>query len=750
MRFLLIVPLFMLCLQIHAQRAVIKGKIEQAHTHIPVLNGYVQLINTTNRITYTDVEGRFEFKSLATGTYYLTVHSLGYEPITDTIQVEESETFHIIYTLTESPLEIPEIQISARSEVGFTTINAIDFKLRPIHTTQDLLRMVPGLFIAQHAGGGKAEQLFLRGFDVDHGTDIAISVDNMPVNMVSHAHGQGYADLHFIIPETVDNMQFNKGCYQANTGDFNTAGAVRFQTKNVIPENKAKIEAGRFNTYRGTLLLNLLPVKDSTERRHSAYLASEAFYSKGFFESPQHVNRFNAFGKYHGILSRNTFLTASISMFTSKWDASGQIPQRAVDDGSIGWFGSIDDSEGGKTTRTNANVQLTTDTGTLGTWTNQVFWSKYTFSLFSNFTFYKNYPTEGDEIHQYENRNLFGCNTSLKKDYTVARKTIQTNIGAGYRGDYINTIGLAQVEKRRFLNDVKKGSIQENTIHGFLDASLLLSARVTCNAGLRYDYFLFAYNSSIDDTSSANRGQGILSPKATIYYKLSQSVQLYTSGGYGFHSNDARVSVYRTAQSSLPRAKSADLGTNLKIGNKLFLNAALWYMYLESEYVYVGDDGLLEPSGSTTRMGIDMSFRYQVLKWLFADVDLNLARPRYINLPEGENYVPLAPPVTSTGGLSVKQGNWSAGLRYRYLGKRPAVEDRTTIASGYFIMDAVVNYQWKQLQVGISAENIFNRKWREAQFATESRLKNETAPVTEIHFTPGTPFYVKASVGVLF
>ena len=749
MKFILIVLLQFLYLFAHAQSGVIKGKVEQAH-NVPILNSYVQLTNRSNQIAYTDVEGRFEFTALPAGTYYIRIYSLGYESLTDTIYLNPSETLYKSYALNETTVEIPEIPIAARREVAFTTISSIDFKLRPVNTTQDLLRQVPGLFIAQHAGGGKAEQLFLRGFDVDHGTDVAVSVDNMPVNMVSHAHGQGYADLHFVIPETVDNIQFNKGCYQAGTGDFNTAGAVRLQTKNFIPENKIKLEAGRFNTCRGIILLNLLPAKDTIERKHSAYMASEAFYSKGFFESPQHFNRFNVFGKYHGILSRNTFLTASISTFTSRWDASGQIPQRAIDNGSIGWFGAIDDSEGGKTTRSNANVQLTTDAGNLGTWTNQVFWSKYTFTLFSNFTFYKDDTTHGDEIHQYENRNMFGYNTSLKRNYTLAGKTIQTNIGAGYRGDYITNIGLAHVEKRRFLYDTKKGSVRENNMNGFIDASLLLSTRFTFNVGIRYDYFLFSYKSSIDDTSSASRGQGILSPKATIYYKLTNAVQLYLSGGYGFHSNDARVSVYKTNQSSLPRAKSADLGTNLKIGAKLFVNTALWYMYLESEYVYVGDDGLLEPSGSTRRMGIDVSMRYQVLKWLYADIDLNLAKPRYIELPEGENYVPLAPPVTSTGGLFVKQRNWSAGLRYRYLGKRAAVEDNTIIASGYFITDAVVNYQWKQMQFGISAENIFDQKWREAQFATESQLKNETIPVTEIHFTPGTPFYLKGNVSVLF
>lgn len=742
--------MLLFCQILVAQSSSIQGKIVETQNHIPIQNAYVQLINVNNQITYTDIEGRFEFKSLSAGIYYLLVHSLGYESLTDTIELKEAQKHHAVVSLKETSVEIPEITISARSEVAFTTINSIDFKLRPINTTQDLLRLVPGLFIAQHAGGGKAEQLFLRGFDVDHGTDVAVSVDNMPVNMVSHAHGQGYADLHFVIPETVDNIKFQKGCYDASIGNFNTAGSVKFQTKNFLPENKAKFELGRFNTYRGLLMLNLLPRKDTAESKHSAYVASEAFYTKGFFEQPQHFNRFNVFAKYHGILSKNTFLTASISTFSSRWDASGQIPQRAVDDGSITWFGAIDASEGGNTSRSNANVTLTTNAGKLGVITNQIYLFQYNFNLYSNFTFYKDDTARGDEIYQYEKRAVLGFNSSVANDYTLFGKTVKTNAGAGYRGDRINNIGLAHAEKRMFLNDIKKGSVYENNFNVFTDASLLLSSRITLNAGIRYDYFLFSYKSDLDDTTSASRGQGIASPKINIYYKLTPTIQLYTSGGYGFHSNDARVSVYKTSQSSLPRAKSVDLGTNLKIANKVFVNMALWYMYLESEYVYVGDDGLLEPSGSTKRIGIDMSVRYQILKWLYADMDINLAKPRYIDLPEGENYVPLAPPITSTGGLSVKQNSWSASLRYRYMAKRAAVEDNTIAASGYIIMDAVVNYQWKKLLFGVTAENLFNQKWREAQFATESQLKGETVPVNEIHFTPGVPFYIKGSVTVLF
>ena len=220
-----------------------------------------------------------------------------------------------------------------------------------------VLRMIPGLFIGQHAGGGKAEQLFLRGFDLDHGTDINLTVDGVPINMVSHAHGQGYADAHFIIPELIENVAFKKGLYDADKGNFTTAGWANYQTKKVLDQNFIKTEIGQFNTYRLVGAVNLLGTK-AASRNQSAFLASEYNYSDAYFENPQHFKRFNLFGKYHGHLRENTSLTFTASTFWSRWDASVQIPDRAVADGSIGFYGAIDPNEGGTTSRTNLNVEL--------------------------------------------------------------------------------------------------------------------------------------------------------------------------------------------------------------------------------------------------------------------------------------------------------------------------------------------------------------------------------------------------------
>lgn len=728
----------------------LKGKVVNATTNEAISNVYIQL-KELNKYTISDANGAFEFKALTSGTYTLDFSLLGYKPIGKTVEIQENQTTFTTALLEENGIELAEITINPRQELGLSTIGSIDFSLRAHNTTQDLLRLVPGLFIAQHAGGGKAEQIFLRGFDVDHGTDVALSVDGMPVNMVSHAHGQGYADLHFVIPETIDNLSFAKGPYDAKTGDFQTAGAVRFHTKNALRQNMVKLEGGSYETGRGVALINLLDNGNDSLRKHNAYIATEFFKTRGFFESPQNFDRKNFFAKYAGQVGRNTDLSVSLSAFTSKWDASGQIPERGVASGLITRLGSIDDTEGGNTARYNANIQLTQTLGDGALLKNQFFYSKYQFNLFSNFTFFLEDSVNGDQINQYESRNILGYNGSYTKNIQIGNLEGRTVFGIGLRDDEIDNIGLSHTRRRRLLiNEIRRGDVDETNAFAYLEQSFFFAPRFTLTAGVRGDHFQFRYTSRLNDTLGKTVAKAIISPKINLFYNLSKSVQLYASAGSGFHSNDARV-VTQTAGNTLPRALSADLGANFKLGKRLFVNAALWAMDLESEFVYVGDAGIVEPSGRSRRKGVDASVRYQLYKWLYADVDFNMTDPRMLDEPSGSDHIPLAPRLTSIGGLSTKRTSGLNGsIRYRYLGDRPAVEDNSLIAKGYFIFDAVINYTKNRYVLSLSAENIGNVAWKEAQFATETKLRGETEPVNEIHYTPGTPFFLKAGVSYLF
>ena len=730
---------------------VLKGMVMDGETYLPLQGAHVILENT-DRQTITNALGKFQFSNVETGTYQLQISYVGYQPVTQSIEVNPEKNIQIAVNLERSSLELSEIAVMARPSDDINTISAIDVNLRPVQSSQDILRYVPGLFIAQHAGGGKAEQIFLRGFDIDHGTDINLSVDGMPVNMVSHAHGQGYSDLHFIIPETVGNVNFQKGPYDADRGNFTTAGFVEFSTRNALDRSMVKVEGGQFDTYRTVAMIDLLGEKARENNQH-AYVASEFLSTQGYFDSPQNFTRLNLLGKYNGVLDENKYLTATFSTFRSKWDASGQIPQRAVESGLIGRFGAIDDTEGGYTDRTNLSVKLGNALENGSFLSNQIYLVNYAFELYSNFTFNLEDPENGDQIRQKENRNIVGYTGTYSKAYTLLGREASTDVGLGFRYDDVDGNELSHTKARRIpLDSIALGDVDEINAFAFVDQHVHLSDHLTLNAGLRLDHFNFAYVNALDSVYQRNTvTKTMLSPKLNLFYQANASTQLYLKSGIGFHSNDTRVIIGNTGKDILPKAYGVEVGTNFKPLPSLFVNTSLWLLHLDQEFVYVGDAGIVEPSGKTRRAGIDLSFRYQPFRWLFADMDMNFTHPRSLEADEGEDYIPLALAFTNTGGLSFQtQNGFHGSVRYRYLDDRPANEGNSVVAEGYFLLDAVVRYTLPNFEFGLSAENLLNVDWNEAQFDTESRLPFETEPVSEIHFTPGTPFFMKASVSYFF
>ena len=390
-----------------AQQGFLQGTVLDKTTKKALPFTTVSLENT-NMSTSTNEAGAFYFKNIEAGTYKVNISFIGYNTYSEQVMISKGSKTVLNIGLEAGAMLLEEVSITSPNAHKQQIINKIDINLRPLSNSQEILRMVPGLFIGQHAGGGKAEQIFLRGFDIDHGTDIRLTVDGMPVNMVSHAHGQGYADLHFVIPELVENVDFKKGVYHADKGNFSTAGWVNFHTKDVLENSMAKVEAGQFNTFRGLAMVNLLPEKarQKDPRVLGAYIATEYNYSDSYFDSPQKFNRLNIFSKFNGKITDKTYFKLTASHFTSKWNHSGQIPDRAVADGSISFYGAIDDTEGGETSRSNLNAEILTNTANGGLIKNQFFYSNYNFELFSNFTFFLNDSINGDQIKQKENRNI--------------------------------------------------------------------------------------------------------------------------------------------------------------------------------------------------------------------------------------------------------------------------------------------------------------------------------------------------------
>jgi len=731
------------CIGTFVSAQTFKGMLKDK-TGIPIEYANI-IIPKYNLHTHSDDRGKYDISGIKPGDTILVSH-MTFQSV---ILIPTAKDFEstLVTILLEKNIDLDQVTISPQSQ-ALKTLSRIDIQTNPVNNAQELLRHVPGLIIGQHAGGGKAEQIFLRGFDIDHGTDINISIDGLPVNMVSHAHGQGYADMHFIMPEIIEDITYGKGPYDADKGNLATAGYVAFKTKDSPQNSFFSTEFGSFNTRRTAGLVNLL-----ASQNESAYVASEYLLSDGPFVSSQAFNRFNLFAKYTKRLENNDKISVWASRFTSRWNASGQIPDRAIASGLIGRFGAIDDTEGGNTSRSNVVLNYTKYLSDNQFVKTRAFVSAYDFLLYSNFTFFLNDSINGDQIRQKESRQIYGLDTEL--NYRINKSTdsdIVFKIGTGIRYDDINDNELSNTLNRKStISHLALGQVDESNIFGHADATFV-SGRWMLNAGIRADYFKFIYENQLSamyDLRYATKTA--LSPKLNIQYTINKSIQLFAKSGKGFHSNDTRVVIDDQARHVLPAAYGMDLGTVLKPHKNLIINAALWYLHLDQEFVYVGDGGIVEPSGRSRRQGLDFGVRYQPTHWMFIYSDLNLANPRSVDDAEGENFIPLAPTLTNTGGILFQSGNRvNGGLRYRHVADRPANEDNSIVAKGYTVIDLNVNYTFKNIMLGLEVNNLFNTEWNETQFATESRLKDEAVPVEEIHFTPGIPFFIKGKLTYLF
>lgn len=737
--------LLILSIPVFSQHSI-SGKITDQLNNEPLQYASVST-GIKGNVIITDEQGYFQL-STPKEINRVYVSLVGYR--SRYVEITQTQNPLVIH-LQRGAVDLKEVTITPQSNsASFHTISSIDLNVRPVNSAQDLLRLVPGLFLGEHHGGGIAEHIFFRGFDADHGTDVNISVDNMPVNLVSHAHGQGFSDLHFLIPELVKSYAFGKGPYYAEHGDFTTAGYAAFYTADVLDKSTIKMEGGQFNSGRVMGMFNLLGDKAKT-KGESAYIAGEANYTDGPFNFAQHFSRVNLFGKYNVNLSSKDRLTVTLSTFTSKWRSSGSIPERAVDEGLTGRFGYIDSLQGGNTSRSNVIVKLVSSLSDKLFMENQFYYSRYHFDHHFDDTFFADDSINGDRLKQHEDRDLFGYNGKLTRhDYFKNNTDLTSSAGLGWQLNKIYNSELSHTsDEHTVLHYIQLGNVDEMTFNGYADENLRVG-KWLFNAGARLDYLYFNYIDKLNP-QMPSRGKIIASPKINIEYTFNATLQFYLKTGKGFHSNDAKVVAANNGQQILPAAYGTDLGINWKPIDHLFINAAVWYIYLQQEFVYDGDEGTLDPSGKTQRTGVDFSARYQFAKWLFGTADINLSKARDIQAAKGDDYVPLAVPLSGTGGLDFKFANgFNGGISYRYMKNRPANEDNSLIAKGYFVNDLTIYYTKRKYEIGLEVQNLFNVKWREEQFEVTSRLKNEAAPVDDINFTAGTSFFAKLKFAIFF
>jgi outer membrane receptor protein involved in Fe transport len=732
-----------------ASTGTITGVVVDKLTGEP-LTGATVYIEELQFGSATDSTGMYLI-SVSSGTYHLHVSYIGYASTAFEVGVSPSQLTIVNFVLEGSATSLQGITIESRRNEDGNFLSSQDLKRRSPNYTHDVLKFVPGLFVAQHSGGGKAEQIFLRGFDVDHGSDINIEVDGIPVNMVSHAHGQGYADTHFIIPETISSISFEKGPYSSAKGNFATAGYVSFQTIDYPTQNIIKLEGGSYGLFRNT---NIIRIGDrNTGNSHETiYAGVEYLHNDGFFQVNLNLNRVNLMTKYVRKTKTNNKLSVTLSTYATDFNSPGQIPERAVRKQMLSRYGSVDTTEGGNTSRSNILVTHRYNFQNAGTVEQSMYASKYDFNLTSNFTFFHNDSVDGDQINQNESRILAGYRAEYNHESNFLEKEVSSTYGISIRYDKIRDLRLSHSKNATLLiEELKNGTVDELSSSAYTKHTMQMSNALTLTAALRYDVFSFKY---VDNLSairqSSNISRGVLSPKALMEYRVSNKLSLYAKAGYGFHSNDARVVTQENSYTPLAKAFSSDVGMEYHITENLFIQSAIWMLKMEDELVYVGDEGIVESIGKTSRNGLDFSLRYAANANLSFDMDWNLCKPRLVGGEAGKAFVPLAPTLTSIGGVNYDRNKINASVRYRYLKDRPANEDYSLTATGYVLADAQFRYSFSMFTFSFSVENILNAKWKEVQFETESRLSTEAQSVNEINFTTGTPRCLRIGFEVRF
>ncbi|MDP9000460.1 MAG: TonB family protein [Myxococcota bacterium] len=645
----------------------------------------------------------------------------------------------------QSTLVLAQRPISAASSFA---VQDREFQLRPIGSVQDILRVTPGLVMAQHSGGGKANQYFLRGFDADHGTDVALSIDGVPINMVSHAHGQGFADTNFIIPEAVQRLEITKGPYFANQGDFATAGAVNLVTRDDFEHSSIGLGLSGSPGHGALGYRGLLIASPKWEVATTTF-AAEIGRQNGPFDNPENWNKYKLFNKLTFKLTPTSTLSFVEMSYGGNWHGSGQIPARAVEQGIITRFGSIDPNEGGDTMRHQVYVQYrirpteTSEVRALG------YLGTYAFSLFSNFTLYRRDPENGDEINQQDRRTFYGSKLSYRTVQYIAGIRFDTTIGGDVRSDDVHEMLWATMNRVQSTN-LRNTNVRETFLAAYVSEEMAPTDWARVVLGVRTDALAFSVDNNLPSSADPqNPHSGVdgaqqLSPKASLIVtplqKPGAQVDVYVNWGNGYHSNDVRGVFTTPSVTPLTRAVGEEIGARTRLFDKLDFAAVGFLLDLDSETTWNGDDGTTNAGPPTRRYGLELEGRYEFTPWLAADGGLTFTHSQFTTDRENGGGLALAPKRTWSGGLSARHdlgpGVARAGLRFYGIGDRPASGDGAIQAPGFTQVDLHAGYRMRRWDLSIDIENLLNGDYRSAQFDTTSRLRNDPAIGTPLNRLP--------------
>ena len=683
---------------------------------------------------------------------------------------------------TEGTSDLQTITIIATGVSNMTAasqgdVRQQDLASQPLLRPGAVLENVPGLIVTQHSGEGKANQYFVRAFNLDHGTDLATEVDDMPVNMPTHAHGQGYTDLNFLIPELVSDLHYRKGPYYADEGDFATAGAVRMDLVDSVPDS-ATLGFGQ-DGYRRALLLG------STAIWGGALLgAGDLYHNDGPFDNPDDYNRLNGVVRYHRGDAQD-FFTLTAMAYSGRWASTDQVPERAIADGLIGRFGSLNPSDGGISSRYSLSfnrVERSED--------DQVQFSayliRYKLDLYSDFTYYLKDPTYGDQMLQHDDRVVYGFDASKTWFATLWGRPSSTVLGVQARVDDIRDVAIDATFQRRYLSTRQDAGVVESNGAVYLENSTAWSNTIRTVLGLREDEFDFDVRDKMrnpdgscnleSDPLGCNDGTvraNIFSPKFGLILGPWAETSYFVTVADGYHSNDAR-GVTRSGQNTdvppvtpLTRATSAELGIATNPLPLWHTTLDAFQLKLQSELVFDGDAGVTAPSGATTRTGVEWGNTFRFNSWLHGDLNAAFSRGRFdhdvpaddLGCSDAAPSHPCVTPIAITGrhipnsptnvidaGLTARQpSGWFGSIRARHFGESPLLEDNSARSPAYTTLDLEVGYQRPgRWLFAVDVFNLADAKWSDIEYYYVSRLSNEAYATPDYVVHPGIPRTIRA------
>lgn len=620
---------------------------------------------------------------------------------------------------------------------------------RPALRTGEILEYVPGVIVTQHSGDGKANQYFLRGFNLDHGTDFATTVDGMPVNLPTHGHGHGYTDLNFLLPELVDRIDYRKGPYFAGDGDFSSAGAADIRLRSRLDGNIGQVTLGG-DGYRRLLGAGSVAIGEQKNLLGALELGRQ----DGPWTLPEDLRRVNGVLRLSGQDGTDRYSIAVMG-YSSRWNSTDQIPQRAIDDGRLGRFDAIDTSNGGRTERYSLSGQWSRALEGSGRIEASAYAIRYSLDLFSNFTYFLADPIAGDQFEQRDRRSVFGGTVKRVWFTHWGDRHVTTEVGVQTRHDRIQ-VGLFDTVARQRRATVRDDRVRQTSVGVHAQNGIQWTPWLRSVLGVRFDRFGFDVDSRLDandGTASATRA----SPKFTLVATAAPKTELFFNAGRGFHSNDARGTVTRVDPRTgdpvspvpgLVPSTGVEVGVRTEAIPHLQSSLALWQLRIGSELVFVGDAGTTEASRPSRRQGIEWNNRYTPLPWLLFDADLALTRARFSDDdPAGDRIPGSASRVASLAASVRGLGPWSASLQLRYLGARPLIEDNSAQSRPSTLVNLRLGYRFsKGLDAWLDVFNLFDREVNDIEYFYESRLAGETVAVADRHLHPVEPRTVRLTL----